>query len=204
LRAQGLDTRSKPQTIPANVKRVDVCRASGDLPNAECKDVVPTWFIPGKSSIKVSTLHRSVKIDSRTGRATCEDGPFTRTEVFEFWPTDMQRLFREAGMPRREPPTPIHCAAQEISAEDGPKIVSPNTNAVYTVQLSKMTPIVLRANATSSRDMLFWFANGGLIGKARASGSLDWLPSAPGRYQLRAIDEEGRSDGKEIDIEFVP
>jgi penicillin-binding protein 1C len=28
----------------------------------------------------------------------------TRFEVFEFWPSDMLKLFHEAGMPRRTPP----------------------------------------------------------------------------------------------------
>jgi penicillin-binding protein 1C len=204
LRAQRLDSGAMPQPVPANVTRVDVCRASGDLPNELCKDRVKTWFIPGKSPIKISTLHRAVNIDNRTGLATCDVGPNTHTEVFEFWPTDMQRLFREAGMPRRQPPTPPNCVTQLQSSEDGPSIVSPNKGATYTLQLSKMTPIALRANATSAQDMLFWFANGGLIGKARAADSIGWLPSVPGHYQLRAIDQEGRTDAREVNVEFVP
>jgi penicillin-binding protein 1C len=116
----------------------------------------------------------------------------------------MQRLFREAGMPRRQPPAQPDCAAQPPSSEDGPSIVSPNKGATYTLQLSKMTPIALRANATSAQDMLFWFANGGLIGKAHASDSVGWLPSVPGHYQLRAIDQEGRADAREVNVEFVP
>ncbi|MEO6922121.1 MAG: penicillin-binding protein 1C [Collimonas sp.] len=204
MRAQRMDSKIVTLKAPPNATRVEVCRASGDLPNALCKDRVQTWFIPGKSPIKISNLHREVKIDTRSGLATCADGPYTRTEVFEFWPTDMQRLFREAGMPRRQPPTPANCNGQESVAEDGPAIVSPNAGAIYTLQLSKMTPISLRANATASQDMLFWFANGGLIGKARAADSLGWLPAAPGNYQLRAIDQEGRADGREIEVEFVP
>jgi penicillin-binding protein 1C len=204
MRAQRLDSGALPQIAPPNATRVEVCRASGDLPNDLCKDRVQTWFIPGKSPIKISNLHRAVKIDSRSGLATCTDGPYTRTEVFEFWPSDMQRLFREAGMPRRQPPTPVNCNGQEAAGDDGPAIVSPNGGATYTLQLSKMTPIALRANATASQDILFWFANGGLIGKARAADSLGWLPAAPGRYQLRAIDQDGRADGREIDVEFIP
>lgn len=204
LRAQRLDSGAIAQPVPANVTRVDVCRASGDLPNELCKDRVQTWFIPGKSPIRISTLHRAVNIDNRTGLATCEVGPNTHAEVFEFWPTDMQRLFREAGMPRRQPPAQPNCATQLQSAEDGPVIVSPNSGATYTLQLSKMTPIALRANATSAQDMLFWFANGGLIGKARAADGIGWLPDTPGRYQLRAIDQEGRADAREVNVEFVP
>ncbi|WP_249383933.1 penicillin-binding protein 1C, partial [Chitinivorax sp. B] len=92
--------------VPAGIKRVTVCAASGDLPNAWCPNTTSTWFIPGKSPIRVSNLHRPVTIDVRSGRPACP--PFeagtTRVEVFEFWSSDMLKLFREAGIPRRIPP----------------------------------------------------------------------------------------------------
>ena len=82
-----------------------VCADSGDLPNADCPRTVATWYIPGKSPIRVSQLHRTVALDPLTGLAACP--PYaagTRFEVFEFWPSDMLRLFKQAGMPRRVPP----------------------------------------------------------------------------------------------------
>ena len=91
---------------PPNLRRIEVCAASGDLPNAACPLRAQTWFIPGKSPIKVSTLHRSVAIDTRTGRAACPalDPQHVRIEVYEFWPSDLAHLFAQAGMPRRQPP----------------------------------------------------------------------------------------------------
>lgn len=203
LRGQRLDPGEVERPLPANVTRVEVCSASGDLPNDLCKERAQTWFIPGKSSIKVSRLHRAVKIDTRTGLATCADGPGIRSEVFEFWGSDMQRLFREAGMPRRQPPPLPDCGTAAVDAADAPLITSPSPNASYTLRLSKMTPIVLRANSAAEQQSLFWFANGGLIGKGRDEG-LNWLPAAPGRYQLRVIDQEGRADTRELEVEFVP
>lgn len=206
LRLQSPDAALPVASQPANVKRVEVCRASGDLPNAFCPDVTASWFIPGKSPIKVSTLHRAVRIDSRSGQATCVDGPFARTEIFEYWPTDMQRLFREAGMPRRPAPAEISCdkAALGDAGSDALTITAPATSASYTLRLSKMAPIVLRANAFDASRQLFWFANGGLIGKARAGDAINWQPDTAGRYQIRVIDQEGRSDGREVAVEFVP
>lgn len=206
LRLQAPDTAQPVAKQPLNVKRVDVCRASGDLPNAFCSDVTSTWFIPGKSPIKVSNLHRAVRIDSRTGQATCNDGRFSRTEIYEYWPTDMQRLFREAGMPRRQPPAEIECDRKGIRGlgDDTLRITVPGTAAAYTLRLSKMMPIVLRANAVNAHQDLFWFANGGLIGKARASDTINWLPDTAGHYQIRVIDKEGRSDGREVEVEFIP
>ena len=115
-----------PITPPPGLIRLEVCAASGDLPNRWCPQTAATWFIPGKSPIRVSTLHRPVTIDLRTGLAACPpfDPNHTRLEVFEFWPSDVQRLFRDAGLPRRLPPPPAVCGptAVEIGSCPSPKI----------------------------------------------------------------------------------
>ncbi len=219
IRGQRLDPGELARQSPANVTQVDVCAASGDLPNQWCKDTVPTWFIPGKSPIKISRLHRAVKIDSRTGLATCNDGPHVKTEVFEFWPTDLQRLFRAAGMPRRTPPLLPDCANNagdtalasnaderpEDRPEDrgDPKITSPNRGVTYTLRLSAPVPMVLRANVSGRDGKLFWFANDGLIGQSNAGQDMTWTPATPGKYQLRVIDSQGRADVRELNVEFV-
>src|SRR5690606_25596373 len=43
---------------PPRLERVEVCAASGDLPNAECPRTVSTWYIPGVSPIRISDVHR--------------------------------------------------------------------------------------------------------------------------------------------------
>ncbi len=95
---------------PSGVTRVAVCTASGDLPNADCPQTALTWFIPGKSPIRISEVHRRIWYDTRTGMEACPpyDPTFVRSAVFEFWPSDVQRLFAEAGMPRRQPPGARH------------------------------------------------------------------------------------------------
>jgi penicillin-binding protein 1C len=204
LRALGLDAPAPEPAPPAGVIRAEVCSASGELPNPLCPQRASTWFIPGKSPIRVSTLHRAVIVDAITGAPTCARGAGTRSEVFEFWPTDLQRLFREAGMPRRQPPPLPDCGAPADSLADGPAIVAPNKATLYSVRLSQPAPLALRASAPSAHDTLFWFANGGLIGKGAAGDALAWTPAAPGRVQLRVVDQQGRSDARDIEVEFVP
>jgi penicillin-binding protein 1C len=149
----------------------------------------------------VSQLHRAVQVDAATGQPTCARGPGTRTEVYEFWPTDMQRLFREAGMPRRLPPALPDCGPG--TDDDGPTIASPTDGATYTVRLLQPVPLALRANALSSSTVLYWSANGGLLGKSRAGEALAWTPGGPGRYVLRVVDGAGRSDSREVQVEFT-
>jgi penicillin-binding protein 1C len=204
LRGQGLDPPEADAPAPANVAIMEVCTASGDLPNDLCPDRSQTWFIPGKSPIRISQLHRAVTVDAVSGRPTCARGAGTRGEVYEFWPTDMQRLFREAGMPRRQPPTLPECGPDPAGEDDGPSIASPNRSTTYTVRLSKPAPLALRANSLAAQDTLFWFANGGLVGKGRAADSVAWTPPAPGRFELRVVDQRGRADSRDVNVEFAP
>jgi penicillin-binding protein 1C len=204
LRGQQLDPPEPEPPLPANVTRIEVCGASGDLPNDLCKERAQTWFIPGKSPIRISQLHRAVSIDLATGQPTCARGAGTRSEIYEFWPTDMQRLFREAGMPRRQPPLLPDCGAGGEEQGDGPAISSPNNATTYTVRLSKPVPLALRANSLAAQDTLFWFANGGLVGKGKPTEAVGWTPAAPGHFQLRVVDQAGRADTREVDVEFAP
>jgi len=114
LNLQSPDELAAPPVPPPGVSKVAVCAESGDLPNRYCPQVVDTWYIPGKSPIRVSQLHRAVTIDIGTGRPACP--PYapnaTRQEIFEFWPSDMMKLFRHTGLRRRcEHRLAQHCNA---------------------------------------------------------------------------------------------
>ena len=104
--SRGLEKQTKQQ-IPPGVIQVDVCQASGELPNRWCPRTVPAWFIPGKSPIHLSRLHRPVMVDRRTGEAVCP--PYDNRheqQIFAFWPSEMELLFAQAGLPRKRPPQP--------------------------------------------------------------------------------------------------
>ncbi|MEP7181936.1 MAG: penicillin-binding protein 1C [Betaproteobacteria bacterium] len=204
LRAQKADARAFVRRQPAHLAKVEVCAATGDLPNEWCRERATTWFLPGKSPIRISTLHRPVLVDVRTGEAVCGDGPTTRREIHEFWPSDLERLFREAGMPRRAPPPLPDCASDDAAvAGDAPQITSPLRGVTYTIRLSQPTTMALRANRTG-QGALYWFANQGFVGRADSGDGLAWSPPQPGRYVLRAVDDRGRADNRDVDVEFVP
>jgi len=192
---------NEPATPPANVREIDVCAASGDLPNEDCPALVKTWFIPTKSPIKTSTLHRAVYFDA-SGAVVCKDQPNSRKEVYEFWSSEMYKLFLEAGMPRRQPPALPSCY-DALTGEDIPEIVSPSMAGTYTLRASKPSTIGLRANSRNGKD-IFWFANKSFIGKTTASETFSWLPSYGGTYLIRAVDTLGHADSRQITVEFVP
>src|SRR6266704_633173 len=196
-------TLAEPQfRMPPDLIHVEVCAASGDLPNAHCPLRTKTWFIAGKSPIRVSDVHRPVSIDTRTGRQACPpfDPRFIRVEVFEFWPSDIQRLFAKAGMPRRQPPA-IECG-RETSPGMPPTITSPLRGAEYEMRADRLAEeaVPLTANAGGEVRTLYWFVNDAFVGDSHPGNALAWKPGRAGKFLVRAVDEQGRSDVRELRV----
>ncbi|MCB1611200.1 MAG: penicillin-binding protein 1C, partial [Xanthomonadales bacterium] len=102
LQAAHVDLSEPQRRWPLNLRRVEICRASGELPNTWCPKRGQTWFIPGVSPIRVSSIHRGIQVDRQSGEPVCgrRDPATVRTEVYEFWPSDLAEVFERAGMPR--------------------------------------------------------------------------------------------------------
>ncbi|HVQ43264.1 MAG TPA: penicillin-binding protein 1C [Vicinamibacterales bacterium] len=184
---------------PPGVSTVAVCVGSGDLPNADCPHTVNTWYIPGKSPIRVSQLHRAVALDAVTGAPVCAPYPSTtRFEVFEFWSSDMLTLFREAGMPRRLPPPLPSCALDDRM--EPPRIASPMRNVSYALR-STADAIPLEASVAADVQRLFWFDGNALIGaRTPAQGPLSWRPATAGTRIIRVVDDHGRSADRDVTV----
>ena len=203
------EVRVAADRAPPGLVRVEVCAASGDLPNRWCPQTRPTWYWPGVSPIRVSNLHRPVMVDRRTGKAACPpfDPAHSELQVFEFWPSDLQRLFAAAGLPRRAPPD-VQGDCQGSPPGDGleaPHMTSPLTRVTYSLRLSQpQESIPLSATAASDVRLLYWFADQTLLGQSTPQAGLNWRPERSGQYQLRVSDDQGRSTSRSLRVEFLP
>lgn len=197
-----------PWLPPPGVARVAVCAASGDLPNADCPRRVDTWYIPGRSPIRVSNVHRRVRVDVRDGRQACPGTParFVREEVFEFWPSDLMRLYAQAGMPRRRPPAPGECGAPLVAAGVPPQITSPLQGAAYQLRGGRVATDSLQLQATADGDTrgLYWFVDGAFVGESRPSAGLAWAPGRAGAFEVTVVDDHGRSASRVLRVEIAP
>lgn len=191
---------------PRNLKRVEICLASGDLPNRWCLQKGSTWFIPGKSPIRVSSVHRPVVIDDTTGRPACPpyDGKRVHQAVYEFWPTELQQVFIDAGIARRKPPPAPNCVMAGEPGGDPPLIVSPRRGSAYVMRLSKpeASRIAFTASADAGARAIYWFVDDAFIGSVQPGVTLYWQPAAAGVFRLRAVDDRGRSDERVLDVKL--
>src|SRR2546423_3087913 len=182
----------------ANLKRVEFCALSGDLPSQFCTQRVEGWFIPGVSPIKTCDVHRKVLVDIATGlRVPIDDGSRQlKREVYEFWPGDFLTLFEQAGIPRRVPPPFLPDTGSELASRAGqkPVIVSLNSKEILLVS-TKIIP--LRAKADADVREVFWFAGKQFIGKAAPNQVLEWSATA-GDYEVTALDDHGRAGSHSV------
>ncbi|MDR0320601.1 MAG: penicillin-binding protein 1C [Treponema sp.] len=195
--------------LPPEVKVVEVCAVSGDIPADDCPQLTETLFIPGVSPINRCRIHRKVYIDTRTGYRTDEtEGTFIRSEVREFWPSDIMEIFEDAGLPRFSPPPyPPNTTLANASASGSfpPSIISPLTNTVYIIRPglsadSRFNQIVLLAAADQDAGELFWFANARFLGRAKPRERFVWTPE-PGIWDVSVVDSLGRSSGIRVRVE---
>jgi penicillin-binding protein 1C len=197
-------SRPEPHLPPpgSNLKRVEFCSVSGQLPGPSCPHRTEGWFIPGISPISTCDVHREVLVDAATGlRVIQDDGTRTlKREVYEFWPSDLLALFDRAGVPRKLPPPFLSTIGNDLLSRSGhgPKITLPADEMTLARSNSANTPgIPLRAETESGVRKLYWFADKTFLGACDAHEVLCWKP-APGVYELTALDDHGRSASRSV------
>jgi penicillin-binding protein 1C len=207
VQAEHRNLAEPARRAPANLARVEICLASGELPNRWCPQKGLTWFIPGKSPIRVSNVHRPVMIDDATGLAACPPYMDKRVhqEIYEFWSSDLQQVFTEAGIPRRKPPQNPACANAGEPDAGGPHIISPLRGSAYAMRLTEVDRKRIAFSATADADAraLYWFVDGAYVGQASPDRPLFWQPPAAGSYRVRAVDDRGRGDERPLDVRLV-
>ena len=200
------------RTPDLNLRQVDLCAVSGMIAGPNCPQTIKGWFIPGKSPIAACDVHRKVWVDNASGlrlSAEPDDIASARAEVCEFWPSDLAKLFQAAGLPRSSPPptasgsfsTP-NSSVKNVTS--GPCIVSPKKGLIYHVRVNAQSDEVLNLEATAetASDHLHWFVDSAYIGVSEPSAALLWKPQ-PGRHIIRAVDDLGRADSRQVTVTEV-
>lgn len=169
---------------------VDICRPTGDLAGPFCPSRYPGKFIPLKSPVKVSTVHRQIPVVKATGLRACyADPPRTEMKVYEFWPSDILKVFERAGFKLVQPPPFEKDCSTEPAQSLAPDILSPMRLDYYVREDEK---IPFKASADGAVTALFWFLDDRFIGTSQPSEML-FFAVPPGTYDVTVTDDMGRS-----------
>lgn len=190
-----------------DVQKVAMCADTGDLPGRYCPRTTEAWFIPGVSPIRVSTIHRAVPVDKQTGLRACRPQPGrTEMRVFEFWPSDLQRIFRQAGMALKTPPPfEADCDLDTRSIAGAPPVIqSPVSNLEYRLRSESLETEKIPFSAVADGDVrqLFWFVDDRYVGSSGAGETFFWSPSS-GDFVVRVVDDHGRADHRALRVGMV-
>lgn len=181
-----------------NVKKINVCALSGDLPGKHCKALKSSWFIPGKSSIKTCTVHRAIKINPETGLATCKKSVVQGVEkVFEFWSSDLSSLFAESGIHFEKPPL-YQSECLGSGHHEAPLITSPQEKIVYRLE-NERVEIPFSAVTDADIKTLTWFVDDQLVSTIPSNQTFFWQGRS-GEFLVRVVDDEGNSNSVLIKV----
>lgn len=199
LRAKnlGIEKQVEPNL---NIKKIQVCAISGALPGPNCKHLKETYFIPGKSPIQTCQVHREVLIDNETGLRTCAGfDSNSRKEVYEFWQSDILRLFRKIGIKHKLPPPYMEQCIGGYKKGIAPSITSPQSNFNYVFRSDSENKIAFSAVTEADTKIIYWFVDDSYIGTANSAETIFWN-SRPGEYVVRAVDNLGRANSTKIKV----
>jgi penicillin-binding protein 1C len=186
-----------------NLAKIAVCKASGMLPTRNCRDTELTWFIPGKSPIKTDTIFREIAIDKKTGLRTCHVNQDTEFKIYEFWSSDLLKIFREAGIQRRTPPLFDPTCSMVRDSGLSPQITSPQTELSYVMRANAANKSLVPLIAIADADVvtLYWFVNDKYLGKTPRDQTY-WWAAKSGKFVVRVLDDHGRSDARDVNIQL--
>ncbi len=204
----GYEKSEKMAWVPPGIRQIEVCAASGQLAHKHCIRKLPTHFIPGKSSIQKCDICRKIYVNSKTGYRVHEASKDVQTEVYEFWPTNLLKIFRKAGIPRKTPPI---FDPKEIYKDNGdlfmenkgiaPKIISPMLETEYLISPSEtmFNNLPLKAIVDADVHEIYWYVDEQFIGRSDPQETQFWSLQA-GTFQIGVVDDKGRSTSRKVII----
>jgi penicillin-binding protein 1C len=192
---------------PANLANVKVCTVSGLLPGKHCRATVTTHFIPGVSPIKRCRIHRSIEIDRYADLQLCPScrvGRSTIKKVYEYWPSDILHLFKMAGLNRKQPPP--HNPNCRLQKDNGQlEILAPKRGLVYlleNVAADDRDQLAFEAVSGGDSVRVSWFVGNEYLGASSQGEKLYWRPR-PGKFEVRAVDDQGRYATRKIQVQVA-
>ncbi len=187
-----------------NIREVEVCADSRQLPGPDCPRRVTAHIIPGVTRLVPCPVHRRQFVDAVTGRTLAGDclaSHAAKSVVIPHYPAALTSWWRTAGIAFEAPPPPEPgCGAP---TGQGPRIISPSPATPYIVRRdapAAFQQIALTADTPADSHRLSWYVDGKLTAQGAPDERLFWQPT-PGRRRFVCVDDLGRFDAVTVRVE---
>lgn len=187
-----------------------VCSSTGDMDRGRCGQTEETWLIAGVSPVKDTGILRPIIVDRASGKRACEPRYGETEEIWwEFWPSDMQKIFASAGIHKPDPPQWLaQCQKEDIRMArlpSAPRIMLPKNNMTYhRRQAAPHMELPLMAETDRDAGNIHWYADKIYLGSARPGEIFFWQTAFTGRLDIMAVDDAGRSSRQKCEIMALP
>ena len=202
--AQDWKIEALANPIALNLKKLTLCSKTGDIYDGKCPEKEESWFIPGVSPIKHSNIYRKIPINPITQKRACYHQPgVTVLKIFEFWPSDFLQIFNQAGLSLQTPPAYEKNCNMDITSAFGasPIITSPQSSVDYVYRFGNKHSLSIPLTATVDANItrLHWFINSSYIASSGPNEIITWQ-ATPGTFDVKVVDDDGRSTNKTFNV----
>jgi penicillin-binding protein 1C len=179
-------------TVPADVRRVELCAISGMAPHAACPTRAVEW-VPSTTVLQQCTWHHA----SDRGLVTVWPEPFRRWARTSGVFLSDQNSESHPVAAQAAPAAPVSSTRQKDSR--GLAIVRPLAGAVYLIDPTlrpEFQTLPLAAQGASP-GLIEWYVDGALVGRAGPDATVRW-PLIRGSHRITARDSAGRSAATQV------
>lgn len=194
MAADGLVRQDTPALETLELTKADICLATGELANEDCEKTGSTYFIPNITKTPYKNISRKIPIDKKSGKRACRHmPPLTELKAYQFWDSEIYRIYEQAGIRLNRPPEFAENCAEVSTALSGkaPVIKSPADGSVL-IAHSYGQKLTLSAELDADAAETLWFVNDVFAGKSGRYQNLE-IALPVGKAIIRAVDNLGRT-----------
>lgn len=187
---------------PADVNFRLVCSETGLLPGVNCSNQIMDEFLPGITSNAVCTHLKEYIISPDEKICYCTSCmPAAGYKKKLFFSQDAEYLsFLKSENISPELPPPHNPACTRVFTGQPPRIVSPNMQSEYLLDLKGGDKIMLQCQASPEVRNVYWYINN-LIYRAAAANEQLFCSPPKGLVKISCADDMGRNSDIFIKVE---
>ena len=196
------------ERVPDDLIKIKVCAWSGRPAGPDCPETRDALALRTHTPVETCPYHRSYTVDADSGKRLpplCRHGRKIEVKTFTVLPASIRRWMKTMDLNAPvAPPIDESCNRLATRTGRGPRITAPTPESVFFMvpgMHALVQEIPLEAVAPEDVSELLWFVDGRFISKT-LSHERAWLPSEPGRHEVRVMDSYGRAHS--IHIRVIP